>query len=83
MTINFIKTRKYAYIFSGIVITASIVGVILFGLKPGMDFVGGSLLELSLGDSKVTSEQVNEVLKSFDINVFGNCCNEDIFKNGI
>ncbi|MDD4412915.1 MAG: protein translocase subunit SecF [Patescibacteria group bacterium] len=68
MTINFVKIRKYAYIFSGIIITASIVGVFLFGLKPGMDFVGGSLLELNMGDSQATPEQINEILKSLDVN---------------
>jgi preprotein translocase subunit SecF len=68
MTINFVKIRKYSYIFSGIIIVAAIVGIISFGLKPGMDFLGGSLLELDISANKITSEQANEVLKSFDVN---------------
>ncbi len=67
MLINFVKIRKYAYIFSGILIIASIVGLILFGLKPGMDFIGGSLLELDISKNKATNEQINEILKSLDI----------------
>ncbi len=68
MTINFVKIRKYSYIFSGIIIVAAVVGIISFGLKPGMDFLGGSLLELDISANKITSEQVNEILKSFDVN---------------
>jgi preprotein translocase subunit SecF len=68
MTINFVKIRKYSYIFSGIIIVAAVVGIISFGLKPGMDFLGGSLLELDISANKITSEQVNEVLKSSDVN---------------
>ena len=68
MYINFVKIRKYPYIFSGIIIAISIIGIILFGLKPGMDFTGGSLLELDISKNKITSEQLNEVLKSLDVN---------------
>jgi preprotein translocase subunit SecF len=68
MTINFVKIRKFSYIFSGIIIAVAIAGILLFGLKPGMDFLGGSLLELDISANKITSEQANEVLKSFDIN---------------
>ena len=68
MFINFVKIRKYAYIFSGILITASIIGLILFGLKPGMDFVGGSLLELDISKNQITSDQINETLRSLEIN---------------
>jgi preprotein translocase subunit SecF len=68
MTINFVKIRKYSYIFSGIIIVTAIVGILLFGLRPGMDFLGGSLLELNISANKITSEQANEVLKSFEVN---------------
>jgi preprotein translocase subunit SecF len=68
MNINFVKIRKYSYLFSIVFITASIVGIALFGLKPGMDFLGGSLLELNLSGNKITSEQIGDILKGFDIN---------------
>jgi preprotein translocase subunit SecF len=68
MTIDFVKIRKYPYIFSSILIIIAIVGVILFGLKPGMDFIGGSLLELDISQNKITTGQVNEILKSLEVN---------------
>ncbi|HRY76816.1 MAG TPA: protein translocase subunit SecF [Candidatus Paceibacterota bacterium] len=68
MTIPFVKNRKIAYIFSAALITLSLASLIFFGFKAGMDFVGGSLLELKITNVQVTNEQIQEVLKSFDIN---------------
>ncbi|MBD3270618.1 MMPL family transporter, partial [Candidatus Peregrinibacteria bacterium] len=49
-----VKNRKIAYGFSTILIIFSIVGVFIFGLKPGIDFVGGSLMELKFKESVTT-----------------------------
>lgn len=68
MTIQFIKNRKIAYIFSSVLIAAALISIIIFGFKPGMDFVGGSLLELKIANVQVSSEQIQNVLRSFDIN---------------
>lgn len=68
MIINFVKIRKYPYFFSGALIIASIIGLLLFGLKPGMDFIGGSLLELDISENKVASDEINKILKEFNIN---------------
>ncbi len=68
MNIQFIKNRKIAYTLSVVLIAVAIVSIIIFGFKPGMDFVGGSLLELKIGNAQVSSEQIQGVLKSFDIN---------------
>jgi preprotein translocase subunit SecF len=41
-----IKYRKLFYIFSGLVIAASVASLFIFGLKPGIDFSGGSIMEV-------------------------------------
>lgn len=46
---------------------ASLVSVAMFGLKLGIDFTGGSLLEVEFTVNRPTIEQVNEVLNSLDI----------------
>jgi len=38
---NFIKVHKYAYIISGILIAASVIGILTKGLQYGIDFRGG------------------------------------------
>ena len=46
MTINFTRYRRLYYLFSGILILASLIAIFVFGLKTGIEFTGGSLLEL-------------------------------------
>lgn len=45
MNIPFIKYSKIYYIFSGLLVVVSIVSILIFGLKFGIDFLGGSILE--------------------------------------
>ena len=44
--IDFVGRRKYAMIFSAILLTASIASIGFQGLKFGIDFTGGTLIEL-------------------------------------
>lgn len=41
-----VKYRKIFYVFSGLLILASIVSIAVWGLKPGLDFTGGTLIEV-------------------------------------
>jgi len=68
MTIEFVKNRKIAYLISIIFVGASIASLAIFGLKLGMDFVGGSLLELDASKTQVSFQQIKEVLKEFGVN---------------
>lgn len=47
MKLQIIKNRKYYYLVSGILFLAAVLSLIAWGLKPGLDFTGGSLEELS------------------------------------
>jgi preprotein translocase subunit SecF len=40
------KYKNFFFIFSGILVAASIGAIIVWGLRPGIDFTGGSVLEL-------------------------------------
>jgi preprotein translocase subunit SecF len=42
-----INNRKLFYTFSGILILVSFVSLIFWGLKPGVDFTGGTLIEVA------------------------------------
>lgn len=46
MNIPFIKYYKIHYFFSGILILAGIVCLVMFGLNWGIDFLGGTILEV-------------------------------------
>lgn len=58
MLYEIIKKRNIAFIFSGILFVTSLISLFVFGLKPGLDFTGGSLLEVSFtgGARPQTSE---------------------------
>ena len=45
-TIDFINKRKFAMIFSALLLMVSIISLGLQGLKLGIDFTGGTLIEV-------------------------------------
>jgi len=65
--IPFIKYRKIYFGVSGILVLASIIFLILFGLNLGVDFVGGSSLEVEFKDKKPEISEIQEKLSSFDL----------------
>ena len=67
MNIPFIRYRKIYFIFSGILVLASLVFLSIFGLRLGIDFVGGSLLEVKFAETRLTSEEIRTELKDFDL----------------
>jgi len=56
--INFMKFKWLYFLLSGLVIVPGIFSLIIFGLKPSIDFTGGSLLELKFKGAK---EEVNDL----------------------
>lgn len=67
MIIPFIKYSKFWLFVSGAIAVASIVFLFMWGLKPGIDFTGGSLLEVSFQKSRPTVAQVEKTFA--DLNV--------------
>ena len=67
MDIPFLKYKKIYFIFSGILILASLISLAVFGLRPGIDFVGGSLLEVEFEANRLSSEEIRAELKNFDL----------------
>jgi len=67
MNIRFSKFIYVYYIFSGILITASLAALIMFGLKFGIEFTGGSVMELSFKDARPSNEILQQNLSEFDL----------------
>lgn len=66
MPFHFIKLRKLWYTISVLIIIPGIISLSLQGLNPGIDFTGGSLLDLKFG-KQTTIEQVRGVLNEFGL----------------
>jgi len=69
MYIPFIRKRKYWYIFSGLLVTLSVASLSIWGLKPGIDFTGGSLLEVQFTGSTPSTNQLEESIKDLNLGV--------------
>ncbi|MFH1894402.1 MAG: protein translocase subunit SecF [Patescibacteria group bacterium] len=67
MDFNFIKYRKIYYIFTGILVAVSAVSLFLFGLKPGIDFTGGSILEVDYNDQRPQNQEISQKISSLDL----------------
>lgn len=67
MKLHIIQNRKYFYILSGALTLISILSLIAWGLKPGIDFTGGSLLELSFKNERPAVEEIQKSLADLDL----------------
>ena len=67
MNFNFTKYSIVYYIFSGILITGSIVCLLMFGLKFGIEFVGGSNMQLEFQEQRPANSQISEALSEFGL----------------
>ncbi len=65
--IPFLKYHKLYFILAGILILASLISLIIFGLKLGIDFTGGSILELEYEGLRPSNQEMKEALADFDL----------------
>ncbi len=63
--VNIIQNRNKFFILSGILVIASLAALIVWGLKLGIDFTGGSLLEVQVKSKqiKLTAQDVTDILQ--------------------
>jgi len=67
MSIKFLKYSKVYFILSGILIIASIASILFFGLKFGIEFTGGSIMELAFESERPSLESIQQTLSEFDL----------------
>ncbi|KKP43480.1 MAG: Protein translocase subunit SecF [Parcubacteria group bacterium GW2011_GWA1_33_6] len=67
----FTKYSKIYYIFSGFLIVVSVASLIFFGLKFGIEFTGGSNMEIEFnppaGGQRPSNEEISNSLLEFDL----------------
>lgn len=67
MTFNFVKYSKFYYAISGILIAAAIVSLFVYGLRFGIEFTGGSTMEVDFQEQRPTNEEIKESLRGFNL----------------
>ena len=75
MQINFMRPRKIASAISIVLVLISVISLTFKGLNAGLDFTGGTLIEIKLTQS-VNLEEIRDVLSSkleddFQVSYFG------------
>ena len=62
-----IGSRKISYVVSGTLVGLSFLSLAIWGLKPGIDFTGGSLLEVAFTSERPESEKISTALEKAGI----------------
>ncbi len=70
MYFNFLRYRAIYYLFSGILIAGSFVALLVFGLRFGIDFTGGSILEVEYKNSRPSVGEIKEQLDGLNLGDF-------------
>jgi len=66
--INLMRFRKLYFLISALVIVPGLVSLFLFGLRPSIDFTGGTLWEVSFGGgAPLDGGEIRDVFESADL----------------
>lgn len=66
--VDIIGRSKIWFIFSGTLVVLSLIFVLLWGLKPGIDFTGGSLVRIKISEVNLSNEGIIKYLESKPVN---------------
>jgi len=67
MYIKFIKYKKVFYGFSIVLVVLAVASIAVFGLKPGIEFSGGSSLELTFEEQAPFFDEIRTSLQTLDL----------------
>jgi len=67
MVMEIVKYRKLYFIFSAILIIASLFVLFAYGLKPGIDFTGGTIMELEYEEERPSNDELRSSLEEFNL----------------
>ncbi len=66
---NFLRFATFSIFLSALLIGVSVAALIFFGLELGIDFTGGSILELEYQERRPSNEEIREALAGLDLSV--------------
>ncbi len=77
-----VKYKKIFLFLSIILVVVSVVFIFSFGLKPGIDFKGGALLEVDYTDSRPSQTELTNTIESISSTNFGSVLVQPTGENG-
>ena len=72
---DFLKVKKWAYLFSAIVVVVSVISLATNKLDQGVDFVGGRTFQVRFEkpvEAGIVKEELTKVFGSAEVKIFGN-----------
>ena len=67
--LNIIENKKIPFIISTILFVVSLIIVLTIGLKPGIDFTGGSLIELTFTEKRPEIVEIKSALSELELDL--------------
>lgn len=64
---NFINKRRWYFVVSGALVGVSVIALAVWGLKPNIDFTGGSLVEFDFAGNRPSLEQMQATVKKAEV----------------
>jgi len=64
-----VNNRKIFYTISGLLVLASILSLVIWGVKPGIDFTGGTLVEVQYPHGRPPQVDITQALSKIDAGV--------------
>jgi len=65
--IKIIQRRKIWFALSSLLFVASVIALMNWGVKLGIDFTGGTLMEFTFNDKTLTSQEIKDSLKDLNL----------------
>jgi len=65
--ISVIQRKNWWFTLSFVMVFASIVGLLLWGLRPGIDFTGGSLVEINFENSRPDNQEISQAISQLQV----------------
>ena len=64
MNLNIVDKKNFFFAFSGLIILLSLVSLFVFGLKPGIDFAGGTQWQIKINSPNINTDTIKDFLSS-------------------
>jgi preprotein translocase subunit SecF len=64
---NIISKTKYSYFFSITLTVLSVISLFVWGLKFGIDFTGGTVMEVKFAQTAPTNQEMTDILNELDL----------------
>lgn len=64
---DILRYRKLYFLLSGLLLGASVASIVFFSLRLGIDFTGGSIMEVAYSNGRPSTQEIQKVLQGVEL----------------